>query len=81
MKILLDESVKVHFRRDFPAGLDVFTVRYMDWTGIKNGEQLKLLGEHGFDCWIVVDKSIPYQQNVVKFPCLVIVLDIFSTAT
>ena len=38
---------------------------------------LKLLSPHHFDCWIVVDKNIPYQQNILTLPCLVIVPDIF----
>ena len=76
MKILLDESVNVHFRKDFPAHHDVYTVRYMGWTSISNGALLKLIKEHGFHCWIIADKSLPYQQNVTAFPCLVILLDV-----
>ena len=38
---------------------------------------LNLLKEHNFDCWIVVDKNIPYQQNISTLPCLIIVLDVF----
>jgi hypothetical protein len=49
----------------------------MQWTGIKNGTLLQLLKEHDFNCWIVVDKNIPYQQNISKLPCTVIVLDVF----
>lgn len=26
--------------------------------------------------WIVVDKNIPYQQNIATLPCKVIVLDV-----
>lgn len=50
----------------------------MQWNGIKNGELLKLLEKNSFGCWIVVDKNIPYQQNVSNLPCLIIVLDIFK---
>ena len=48
----------------------------MGWKGVKNGELLTLLFQNNFDCWIVVDKNIPYQQNISKLPCLVIVLDV-----
>ena len=44
---------------------------------LKNGTLLALLEENGFNCWIVVDKNIPYQQNISKLPCTVIVLDVF----
>ncbi len=78
MKILLDENIDVRFKRLFPADIhEVYTIRDMGWTGVKNGALLKLLEEHGFDCWIVVDKNLPYQQNPAKLPCLVIVLDVF----
>ena len=48
----------------------------MKWNGIKNGMLLQLLKENNFKCWIVVDKNIPYQQNISTLPCLIIVLDV-----
>lgn len=77
MKILLDENIDIRFKLLFPPIHEVYTVRDMEWNGIKNGALLKLLGEHNFDCWIVVDKNLPYQQNIATLPCLVIVLDVF----
>jgi hypothetical protein len=44
----------------------------------KNGELLKLLDTNNFNCWIVVDKNIPYQQNISNLTCLIIVLDVFK---
>jgi len=39
MKILVDENVDIRFKRLFPAGLhEVYTVRDMQWNGIKNGQ-------------------------------------------
>ncbi len=77
MKVLLDENIDVRFKGLFPAGVhEVYTVKDMQWNGIKNGALLKLLREHHFDCWIVVDKNIPYQQNLSNLPCLIIVLDV-----
>jgi hypothetical protein len=49
----------------------------MQWNGIKNGVLLQLLKDNNFNCWIVADKNIPYQQNPSKLPCTVIVLDVF----
>ena len=78
MKILLDENIDVRFKNLFPLSQhEVYTVRDMQWNGIKNGALLKLLGENGFDCWIVVDKNLPYQQNVSTLPCLILVLDVY----
>ena len=74
MKILLDENIDVRFKNLFNnSSHEVYTVRDMKWNGIKNGMLLQLLKENGFDCWIVVDKNIPYQQNIAELPCLIIV--------
>lgn len=78
MKLLLDENIDIRFKQYFPEQLyQVYTVRDMQWNGIKNGDLLRLLKEHGFDGWIVVDKHIPYQQNIATLPCAVIVLNVF----
>ena len=77
MKILLDENIDVRFKKYFPVAYEVFTVKDMGWKGIKNGELLLLLKQNAFKAWIVVDKNIPYQQNVSTLPCLVIVLDVY----
>ncbi len=78
MKILLDENIDVRFKLLFPTDeYEVYTVKDMLWNGVKNGALLKLLKEHDFDCWIVVDKNLPYQQNASTLPCTVIVLDVF----
>lgn len=78
MKILLDENIDVRFKKFFTnSHHEVHTVHDMHWNGIKNGTLLTLLNEHGFNCWIVVDKNIPYQQNISKLPCTIIVLDVF----
>ncbi|MBX2915206.1 MAG: DUF5615 family PIN-like protein [Cyclobacteriaceae bacterium] len=78
MKILLDENIDVRFKRLFLGSPhEVYTVRDMEWTGIKNGELLQLIKDNNFNCWVVVDKNIPHQQNVSKLPCTVIVLNVF----
>ncbi len=78
MKILLDENIDVRFKSLFPPDShEVYTVRDMEWNGVKNGALLKLLADHQFDCWIVADKNLPYQQNISNIPCAIIVLDVF----
>ena len=78
MKILLDENIDVRFKHLFSnSAHEVYTVRDMQWNGIKNGVLLQLLKDYNFNCWIVADKNIPYQQNISKLPCPVIVLDVF----
>ena len=77
MKILLDENIDVRAKLLFPAAMEVFTVKDMGWTGIKNGELIKLLSQNYFDYWIVADKNIPYQQNTADIPFKIMVLDVF----
>jgi predicted nuclease of predicted toxin-antitoxin system len=77
MKILLDENIDVRARLLFPAGMEVFIVRDIGWTGIKNGELIKLLADNNSDYWIVADKNIPFQQNTSDIPFKIIVLDLY----
>ena len=76
MKVLLDENIDVRFKNSLSETHEVYTVKDMGWNGIKNGDLLLLLKAHAFDVWIVVDKNIPYQQNLSHLPCVIIVLDL-----
>ncbi len=77
MKILLDENIDIRVKLLFPEGMEVFTVKDMGWTGVKNGELIQLLSENKFDFWIVVDKNIPYQQNTKDISFKIIILNVF----
>lgn len=76
MRLLLDESIPVKFRRSLPNH-DVRTVVEMGWSGVKNGKLLALAAD-GFDAFVTVDKNLPYQQNLTTLPVAVIVLDAVS---
>ena len=78
MKILLDENIDIRFTSAFDDTIhEVFTVRDMNWTGVKNGQLLKLVEENMFDFWTVVDKNIPYQQNISNIRFSIIILDVY----
>ncbi len=64
-------------KRSFPPDFEVYTVKDMGWSGIKNGELIQLLTQNNFDYWIVVDKNIPFQQNTKDISFIIIVLDVF----
>ncbi len=72
MHLLLDESVPRRLRRSLPKH-NVRTVVEMGWSGIKNGELLRLAAAD-FDVFITVDKNLPYQQNLSALPIAVVVL-------
>ena len=77
MKILLDENIDVRFKKLFDSKIhNVFTVKDMNWFGIKNGELLKLLEANSFDVLIAVDKNLPYQQNKKNLPVFIIILNV-----
>jgi hypothetical protein len=77
MKILLDENIDVRFKNLFDANaLALFTIKDMNWLGIKNGALLKLLEENSFDILISIDKNLPYQQNEKTLPVLIIILNV-----
>lgn len=77
MKVLLDENIDVRFKFRFEGTAhEVFTVRDMQWNGIKNGKLLKLASEHDFEVFICVDKNLPYQQNLSNLALPIVVIDI-----
>ena len=46
---------------------EIATVQELGWTGIKNGELLRL-AENDFDVFITSDKNLRYQQNLAISP-------------
>jgi hypothetical protein len=73
VKLLLDENLPHQLRLELP-GHDVFTVAYMGWGGIENGELLKNAAGDGFDALVTNDRGLEYQQNLDSLPVAVIVL-------
>ncbi|HCZ36550.1 MAG TPA: hypothetical protein DHV26_11565 [Cytophagales bacterium] len=74
MKILLDECVTRHLKPHL-AEFEVFTVREMDWSGIKNGKLLTLCTTNSFDILLTIDKNLQYQQSVKQHRVSVVVLN------
>jgi predicted nuclease of predicted toxin-antitoxin system len=74
MKILLDENLP-HRLRPLLIGHDVFTVAFMKWNGVENGELLTLAAADGFEAVITKDTGMPYEQNTQTLPCSIVVLE------
>ena len=51
MKLLLDENLPHQLRLE-PPGHDAYTVAYMNWGGVENGELLRRAAAEGFDAVI-----------------------------
>jgi len=62
MNILLDECTPHAVKKRLPQ-LAIRTVQEMGWSGVKNGELLKLADQQ-FDVFITTDKNLRYQQNL-----------------
>lgn len=63
MKVLLDENVDHRLRKNL-GKLEVFTVRYMGWGGLENGELLRTAEENGMEVFVTGDQNLTYQQNL-----------------
>ena len=65
MKMLLDVCTPVQVRLAL-ANHEVHTAVKMGWGGLENGELLRVAESAGFDLFIICDKNLRYQQNLVS---------------
>jgi len=75
---LLDECVTKHLK-PYLNEYEVFTVREMQWSGIKNGKLMSFCVEYSFDILLTIDKNLQYQQNLEKYPVTIVVLNTFTS--
>ncbi len=62
MRVLLDECIPAQIRSEL-AGHEVQTAGRMSWSGMKNGELLRVAAKK-FDVFVTVDRSLTYQQDL-----------------
>jgi hypothetical protein len=74
MKLLLDEHLPHSLRWEI-SGHDVFTVAFMGWAGIENGELLLRAASEGFEAVVTNDHGVEYEQNLVTLPIAVVFLN------
>jgi hypothetical protein len=73
MKALLDENLPHQLRQEI-VGHEFFTVAYMGWSGVDNGELLRRAVAEGFAALISNDRGLEYEQDLAGLPIAVIVL-------
>jgi predicted nuclease of predicted toxin-antitoxin system len=78
MKILLDECVTKRLKNHL-AEFEVFTVRELELSGIKNGKLMTYCAENNFDILLTIDKNLMYQQNLDKYPVTIVILNCFTS--
>ncbi len=74
MKLLLDENVPRTLSSFFPESFTLRTVPQMGWTGISNGQLLRLAASHEFNALITADQGIANQQNLGRLPIPTVVM-------
>jgi uncharacterized protein DUF5615 len=65
MRILLDESLPQRLRRSF-AGHEVVTVVEAGWSGVENGELLRLAATR-FDVFVTADQNFAIPAELERF--------------
>ena len=78
MKILLDECVTKRLKSHLEE-FEVFTVRELGLSGVKNGKLMTYCVENGFDVLLTIDKNLMFQQNLDKYPVTIAVLNCFTS--
>ena len=73
MKLLINECMPQDFRL-LVIGHDAFTVGFMCWSGVKNGELIRLAGAGGFEALITTDRQMEHQVNRASLPIALITL-------
>ena len=76
MRILLDEDLPRRLAA-LLVGHEVSTVQRSGWTGIKNGELLKLAAAD-FDVFVSMDGNLEFQQNIAALPIAVLIIQAVS---
>ena len=76
MRVLLDECVPRRLKTEL-VGHEVSTVAEAGWSGVKNGELLRLAATR-FDVLLTVDRDFEYQQNFSAVAIAVVVVDVPS---
>ena len=68
MKLLLDECVTRHLKRD-----EVHTVEDAGYKGLENGDLWKAAAG-AYEVLITVDRNLPYQQNLADLNIAILIL-------
>lgn len=74
MKILLDECITKRLKNHLQE-FEVYTVRELGLSGIKNGELMSYCNDNGFDILLTIDKNMSHQQNFDLYHLTVVVLN------
>jgi hypothetical protein len=63
VKVLLDENLAQRLRKNLGTH-EVFTVGYLGWAGLRNGELLRIAEESGIEVFLTGDRTLLHEQNL-----------------
>lgn len=58
---------------------EVFTVRELGLSGIKNGKLMTYCVENHFDILLTIDKNLMHQQNLDQYPVTIVVINCLTS--
>lgn len=73
MRLLLDENLPRKLVRLFAPKIEATTVRQCGWTGMKNGELLRLAQEEYY-AFLTLNRGIEHQQNLEDLDLAIVVI-------
>lgn len=71
-KVILDENLPNDLRL-YLGEFEVVTVQFQGWSGIQNGELIKLVDAQ-FHVFVTGDKNLQYQQNLKERKVAIVVV-------
>jgi predicted nuclease of predicted toxin-antitoxin system len=74
MKVLLDENLPHELRLLLMPMHEVFTVSFLSWSALENGNLLLQAASNGFEAMVTKGQGIEHEQNLGSLPLSVIVL-------
>jgi hypothetical protein len=73
VKVLVDENLD-HGLRKLLAEHEVFTVSFLGWAGLKNGELLRAAEDNGMEVLPTGHQSLGYEQNLTGRKLAIVVV-------
>ncbi len=77
MRVLLDEQLDRRLKPLFDADMDVVTVPERGWSGVADGEMLRMAAQE-FDAIVTMDRGIPHQQNLGALDLGIVIVRAYS---
>ena len=78
MKILLDECVTKRLKKHL-GEYEVFTVRELALSGIRNGKLMAYCVDNNFDILLTIDKNLMFQQNLRTYSITIVVFNCLTS--